>query len=86
MRLSEGFTRFWPSVATIIMMALTYVFLALSIRSIPLGTAYAIWAGIGAVGAAAVGVTMFNEPATAARAICIGLIVLGIVGLKLASP
>ena len=85
LKYTEGFTRPWPSVATLIAMLLSVVLLALAMRAIPVGTAYAVWTGIGAVGTVALGIVLFDEPATAARLACIGLIMAGIVGLKLAS-
>lgn len=86
LKVSEGFTKLWPSVWTIAAMILTYVFLAQAVKTLPLGTAYAIWTGIGAVGAAVAGIILFNEPATALRLVSITLIVAGIIGLKLAIP
>ncbi len=86
LKYTEGWTRLGPSVVVIVLMAITYVFLGLAIKSIPVGTAYAIWTGIGAVGAAGLGIVLFHEPASPARLACIGLIVLGIVGLKLTTP
>ena len=82
---TEGFTRLGPSVATIVLMLASFWCLAQAIRGLPLGTSYAIWTGIGAVGTAVLGILLFKEPATAARLACIALIVGGIVGLKLAS-
>lgn len=86
LKVSEGFTKLWPSVWTIAAMILTYVFLAQAVKTLPLGTAYAIWTGIGAVGAAVAGIILFNEPATVLRLVSITLIVAGIIGLKLATP
>lgn len=83
---TDGFTRLWPSVLTILTMAASFWVLSLAVRTIPLGTGYAVWTGIGAVGVAVVGMAWYREPATAARLACIVLIVVGIVGLKLASP
>jgi quaternary ammonium compound-resistance protein SugE len=83
LRYSEGFTRLWPSVITIAAMVFSVVLLGLSLKSIPLGTAYAIWGGIGTVGVAALGIWLFDEPATFMRVGSISLITLGIVGLKL---
>ncbi len=80
---TQGFTRFWPSVWTGVLMILSYILLALAVRGLPLGTAYAVWTGIGAVGAAAWGMWRFGEPHDAARISCIVLIVAGITGLKL---
>ena len=80
---SAGFTRLLPSVATIAAMAASMLLLGLSVRSLAIGTAYAVWTGIGTVGTALLGIVLFSEPATATRLICIGLIVAGIAGLKL---
>jgi quaternary ammonium compound-resistance protein SugE len=82
LKYTNGLTKFWPSVFTIIAMVLTYVFLALAAKTIPLGTAYAIWAGIGVVGAAIAGIVLFGEPKDTMKFVCIGLIVVGIAGLK----
>ncbi len=82
---TEGWTRLWPSVITALLMIASFFFLSLALRSLPIGTAYAIWTGIGAVGTALVGILVFGEPRTAARLFCIVLIVAGIVGLKLTS-
>lgn len=83
---SQGFTRPWPSVATVLAMAVSLSLLGLSLRTLPLGTAYAVWTGIGAVGTVAAGVLLFGEVAGVARLVCTGLILAGIVGLKLYSP
>lgn len=83
---TDGFTRLWPSVITMLVMAASFWVLSLAVRTIPLGTGYAVWTGIGAVGVAVVGMALYREPATAARLACIALIVAGIVGLKLTSP
>ena len=85
LKYAEGFTRLWPSVITIVAMVASVWFLALALKTIPVGTGYAIWTGIGAVGTAILGIVLFAEPASAARLACIGLIVAGILGLKLAS-
>ena len=82
---SAGFTRLWPSVFTLVTMAGSFLLLAYAMRSLPLGTAYAVWTGIGTVGAAILGIMMFGEAATPARILCIGLILAGIAGLKLTS-
>lgn len=82
---TDGWTRLWPSVITALLMIASFFFLSLALRSLPLGTAYAIWTGIGAVGTALIGIIVFDEPRTAARLVCIVLIVAGIVGLKLTS-
>jgi quaternary ammonium compound-resistance protein SugE len=85
LKYTDGFSRLWPSVLTIAAMVVSVVLLALALKSIPVGTGYAVWTGIGAVGTAALGIVLFGEPATLARLGCIGLIVAGIVGLKLVS-
>jgi quaternary ammonium compound-resistance protein SugE len=82
---TDGWTRLWPSVITALLMIASFFFLSLALRSLPLGTAYAIWTGIGAVGTALIGIFIFDEPRTAARLVCIVLIVAGIIGLKLTS-
>ncbi len=83
LKYTHGFTRLWPSVVTVVLMVASFACLAQAVRALPLGTSYAIWTGIGAVGTAIAGMILFKEPATAARVACIGLIVAGIVGLKL---
>lgn len=85
LKYADGFTRLLPSALTIISMLLSIVLLAWAVRSLPLGTAYAVWTGIGTVGTAILGIVLFGEPADLARLICIGLIVAGIIGLKLLS-
>jgi quaternary ammonium compound-resistance protein SugE len=85
LKYTEGFTRLWPSVGTIAAMALSLFCLGLALRTLPVGTAYAVWTGIGAVGTAILGMILFGESVAAARLACIGLIVAGIVGLKLFS-
>ncbi len=83
LKYTEGFTRLLPSALTAAAMLLSIVLLGLALKTLPVGTAYAVWTGIGAVGTAALGIYLFGEPATAARLASIGLIVAGIVGLKL---
>ena len=83
LKYSEGFTRLGPSAITIAAMAASFWCLARALREIPLGTGYAVWVGIGAVGTAIVGVLLFSEPVTWPRAFCVGLILAGIIGLKL---
>lgn len=82
MKYSEGFTRLWPSVWTLIAMAISVWLLGYAMKSLPVGTAYAVWTGVGAVGTAILGIFLFGEPATLLRLSCIGLIVAGIMGLK----
>ena len=79
---TAGFTRLWPSVGVIAAMAASMWLLALAARTLPIGTAYAVWTGIGAAGTAIVGMLVLKEPATVARLVCILLIVAGVVGLK----
>lgn len=85
LKYTQGFTRLWPSVATISGMAASMYLLALAARELPIGTAYAVWTGIGAVGTAALGMVLLGEPATAGRIACIVMIVAGVVGLKVLS-
>ncbi|MGJ7602902.1 quaternary ammonium compound efflux SMR transporter SugE [Variovorax sp. LT1R20] len=85
LKYTEGFTKFWPSVGTAFSMVLSVVLLGWAMRSLPVGTAYAVWTGIGAVGTVILGIVLFHEPANAARLVCVGLIVAGILGLKLTS-
>lgn len=85
LKYTEGFTRFWPSAITLIAMLVSVVLLGLAMKSIPVGTAYAVWTGIGTLGAVILGIYLFNEPATLARMLCLGLIVVGIIGLKAVS-
>ena len=85
LKYTEGFTRLVPSLITIAAMVASIWFLALALRTIPVGTGYAVWTGIGAVGTAILGIVLFSEPANAARLACIALIIAGILGLKLAS-
>jgi quaternary ammonium compound-resistance protein SugE len=83
LKYSEGFTRFWPTLGMLIAIGLSFAMMAVSLRSIPFGTAYAIWAGIGAAGTAVVGMLVFGESADPSRLTCLVLIAAGIVGLKL---
>lgn len=85
LKYTDGFTRLWPSVATLSSMLVSLLLLASALRTLPVGTAYAIWTGIGAVGTVILGIILFGEPATLGRLICVGLIVAGIAGLKLLS-
>ena len=86
LKYTEGFSRLWPSVATVVTMVVSVALLGLALKALPLGTAYAVWTGIGAVGTAILGIYLFNEPRDALRLVCIALIVAGIVGLKLVTP
>ena len=86
LKYAEGFTRLWPSIGTAAALVLSMGLLGVALRTLPLGTAYAVWTGIGTVGTAILGIVLFREPATAARLACIALIVAGIVGLKVLAP
>lgn len=85
LKYSQGFTRVTPSIVTVLGMIASFYFLSLALKQLPLGTAYAVWTGIGTVGTATLGMVFFKEPADLVRILCIGLIVAGIVGLKLSS-
>ena len=85
LKYTEGFTKLTPSVLTIVSMIASIAMLGLALKNLPIGTAYAVWTGIGAVGTAILGIYLFAEPATVARLASIGLIVAGIIGLKLVS-
>src|ERR1700752_4107788 len=80
---ADGFTRFWPSVGTVAAIGLSFGFMAVALKSIPFGTAYAVWRGIGVAGPVIVGIVAFGEPTTATRLLCVDLIATGIIGLKL---
>ena len=86
LKYTEGFSRLWPSLATLLAMVASVVLLGWSLKVLPLGTAYAVWTGIGAVGTAILGIYLFGESREVLRFVCIGLIVAGIVGLKLVTP
>ena len=86
LKYTEGFTRLWPTVGTGVSMVLSMALLGWALKTLPLGTAYAVWTGIGAIGTALFGILVLKEPATAARLVCLCLIVAGILGLKLFTP
>jgi quaternary ammonium compound-resistance protein SugE len=86
LKYTEGFTRLWPSVGTIAAMGISLVLLGTAMKSLPVGTAYAVWVGIGAVGTVILGIVLFEEPLNALRAGSVALIVAGLIGLKLATP
>jgi len=86
LKYTDGFTRLWPSIGTGAAMVISLGLLGLAMKSLPVGTSYAVWVGVGAVGTALLGIVLLGEPATAGRLVSLGLIVAGIVGLKLASP
>lgn len=85
LKYTEGFTRLWPSVWTVAAMIVSFWLLALAMKVLPVGTAYGVWVGIGAVGTVILGIVLFNEPVNPMRLISVGLIILGIIGLKLSS-
>jgi len=86
LKYSDGLTRFWPTAATLVAIALSFGLMAIALRSLPFGTAYAVWTGIGAVGSILVGMFLYSESADPVRIVCLTLIVAGMVGLKLNSP
>ncbi len=86
LKYTEGFTRLTPSVITLVAMVASVVLLGHAMRTLPVGTAYAVWVGIGAVGTAVLGIFLFGESANAGRLVSLGLVVAGIVGLKLSTP
>lgn len=86
LKYAEGFTKFWPSVMTIVAMLVSIVLLGFAMKSLPVGTSYAVWVGVGAVGTAILGIVLLGESASAGRLASLALIVAGIVGLKLATP
>lgn len=85
LKYSDGFSKLWPSIGTVVCMALSLWLLGISLKSLPIGTAYAVWTGIGAVGTAILGIILFDESTEIMRLLCILLIVIGIVGLKIFS-
>ena len=86
LKYTEGFSRLWPSVGTVASMIVSLGLLGLALRTLPLGTAYAIWTGVGTVGTALLGIMLFHEATDPIRLVCMGLILAGIVGLKLVTP
>jgi len=86
LKYTDGFTRLWPTVGTIASMIVSLGLLGLALRTLPLGTAYAIWTGVGTIGTVILGIMLFGESAQLLRLACIGMIVMGIVGLKLVTP
>ena len=86
LKYTDGFTRLWPTVGTVLAMLISIGLLGIAMNSLPVGTAYAVWVGVGAVGTALLGIVLLGEPANAGRLISLALIVAGIIGLKLATP
>jgi quaternary ammonium compound-resistance protein SugE len=85
LKYTDGLTRFWPTVGTGLSMIISVVLLGIAMKTLPVGTAYAVWTGIGAVGTVLIGIALFDEPMTVARMLCVCLIVGGIIGLKVTS-
>jgi quaternary ammonium compound-resistance protein SugE len=86
LKYTDGFTRLWPTVGTVAAMIISLGLLGVAMKTLPVGTSYAVWVGVGAVGTALLGIVLLGEPANAGRLVSLGLIVAGIVGLKLATP
>lgn len=86
LKYTEGFTRLWPTVGTVLAMVVSLGLLGIAMKSLPVGTAYAVWVGVGAVGTALLGIALLGEPANAGRLLSLALILAGIIGLKLATP
>ena len=85
LKYTDGFSRPWPTLATAVAMAISLWLLGIAMKSLPLGTAYAVWVGVGTIGTVMLGIVLFNEPVNALRLISVGLILAGIIGLKLAT-
>jgi quaternary ammonium compound-resistance protein SugE len=86
LKYTDGFTRLWPTVWTVFAMIVSLWLLGIAVKTLPVGTAYSVWVGVGAVGTVVLGIALLDEPANTARLISVGLIIAGIIGLKLASP
>ncbi len=86
LKYTDGFTRPWPTLATVAAMAVSLALLGVAMKSLPVGSAYAIWVGVGAVGTAILGMVLFDEPASAGRLVSLALVLAGIIGLKLFTP
>lgn len=86
LKYTDGFTRLWPTVWTVLAMAISLWLLGIAMKSLPVGTAYSVWVGVGAVGTVILGIVLLGDPVNAARLISIALIIAGIIGLKLATP
>ena len=86
LKYTDGFTRLWPTVWTVFAMIISLWLLGIAVKTLPVGTAYSVWVGVGAVGTVVLGIALLGEPANAARLISVGLIIAGIIGLKLATP
>ena len=86
LKYTEGWTRLWPSIITAVLMVASFYFLSIAVRTMPIGTVYAVWTGVGTVGAAVLGMLLFDESRDIVRVLCILLIIGGIAGLKATSP
>jgi quaternary ammonium compound-resistance protein SugE len=86
LKYTEGFTRFWPTAWTVVAMIVSLWLLGIAMKTLPVGTAYAVWVGVGSVGTVILGILLLDEPAHAARLVSVALIIAGIIGLKLATP
>ena len=86
LKYTDGFTRLWPTIGTVLAMGVSLGLLGIAMKSLPVGTSYAVWVGVGAVGTAVLGIVLLGEVANAGRLISLGLIIAGIVGLKIATP
>jgi quaternary ammonium compound-resistance protein SugE len=86
LKYSEGFTRLWPTVATVSAMIASLALLGIAVKTLPLGTAYAVWTGIGTIGTVCIGIVLFGEAASLVRLLCVSLILFGIIGLRLVTP
>ena len=86
LKYTDGFTRLWPTVGTVLSMAVSMGLLGIAMKELPVGTAYAMWVGVGVVGTAILGIVLLGEPANVGRMVSLGLIVVGIIGLKLTTP
>lgn len=86
LKFTDGFTRLWPTVWTGLAMIISLGLLGIAVKTLPVGTAYSVWVGVGAVGTVILGIVLLEEPVTAARLVSVGLIIIGIIGLKLATP
>jgi len=85
LKYTDGFTRLWPTIGTVAAMGISLGLLGVAMKSLPVGTSYAVWVGVGAVGTAILGIVLLGEPASLGRVLSLGLIVAGIIGLKLAA-
>ena len=86
LKFTDGFTRLWPTLWTGLAMIISLALLGIALKTLPVGTAYSVWVGVGAVGTVILGIVLLEEPATAARLVSVALIIIGIIGLKLATP